>query len=237
MISVILPSIHEELFHRAVDNVVATSKTSIKIVAVTPFNPLSALNVHWIEWVPDPSNQGAPFAQALGAANATGDYIAAFADDFAFVDGWDVAILGDFLRRERKHGRRYLMGMRYDLGNWVGTCFGRYYPNFPFMRRAILPAVGWIDGSYDKGFGDCDFGMRFWAMGGRVEFSEAVALRCLPIDGNRKSRADLCTDEDMAQFVSRWAGKFGAGWKTENLFDFNRNVDAAPYMAERTVLP
>jgi hypothetical protein len=128
------------------------------------------------------------------------------------------------------------MGLRYDRhdgSDWAGTCFGLYYPNFPMMRRAGAVSAGWFDGDYRQGFSDCDLGMRVWNLGGFCAFSSRPAIFLSKdtdgrlVDVVRKSK--LYEPADYHRFVARWAPRYGGGWNTAVLQDFNVNVSVGAH--------
>jgi hypothetical protein len=229
-ISITLPCLYPDLLDRAVANINATTRLPHEILVVGPFEAKGD-NVVWIR---EDKPRGVAYAQHVAGMAATGDFVAASADDYDFVDGWDDILLTDFLDRERLHGVRYVMGMRYAIDNLVGTTFGMYYPNFPFMRRSSIEYFGWISPEYKRGFGDCDLGMRVWDRGGVCEFSAAEILKpvrnadgSLTLDDQRKR--SLAEKEDLELFVRRWGGKYGEGWDTSHLRGFNFDLDITFY--------
>lgn len=233
-ISITLPSIYPEALNRTLANIRATTRNEYEVIVVSPFR-VEEQNVIWIE---ETERRGCNFAQDIAARYATGDFITAFADDWIYVDGWDEKILPDFLEREHQWEGKYLMGLRYDHWDLVGTVFGIYYANFPFMRRSNLDRYGWLAPEYKLGFGDCDLSLRVWHHDGRCEFSREKVLTITEEDGLRKKNIALFTPEDFALFVSRWGPIYGRGLKTDELRDFN--LDVVPeildeFAAERTI--
>lgn len=227
-ISITLPSIYPDSARRAIDNINERSCFAHEILVVSDFEATGD-NVVWIK---ETERKGVAHAQHVAAQHATGDYVTAFADDYEYVPNWDAQILADFTSREGER-EPFVMGVRYGL-KLIGTCFGLYYPNFPFMRRSVIKEIGYISPDYVRGFGDCDLGMRVWAAGGVCEFSQAELM--FPIMGDfgktlddvRKAGA-LCTDDDRNLFVSRWSNRFGKGWDTRTLRGFNLDVDTDFY--------
>lgn len=233
-ISVTLPTLFPSLLSEAVRNINSATRSPVEILVVSPFEA-TGKNVVWIR---ETSQRGVAAAQHEAGMHATGDFVAASADDYRFSQGWDERLIPDFLQREQKHDGRYVMGMRYAVDDMVGTVFGIYYPNFPFMRREAIEKYGWISPDYRQGFGDCDLGMRVWNRGGVCEFSLDAPLKPLrsqtgsTLDHVRKK--SLAADEDIKLFVSRWAPHYGNGWDTSTLRGFNLDVGlfACPYVLE-----
>jgi hypothetical protein len=224
-LSITLPSIHPDALARAVENINAATRLPHEILVVSPFTAYGP-NVTWIV---ENERRGCNFAQAAAAKYATGDLLIAHADDFHYTDGWDDKIVPDFLRREKMWGDNYLMGLRYDIGDRVGTVFGMYYGNFPLARRSSAEKFGWLGPEYKIGFGDSDLSMRVWDSGGHCEFSAEKVLYPVrgaggTLDDERKQHV-LFAPEDMELFLSRWADKYGEGWDTMHLRGFNLDVD------------
>jgi hypothetical protein len=224
-ISITLPSIYPEALRRSLANIRDTTRNEYEVIVVSPFRVESPS----IVWIEETERRGCAFAHDVAARRATGEFITAFADDWLYVDGWDEKILPDFLERECQWADEYLMGLRYD-GGLVGTVFGIYYANFPFMRRSNLDRYGWIGPEYRLGFGDSDLSLRVWHRGGRCEFSRERVLDNAEDDRMRKKTIALFAPEDLALFVSRWAPIYGKGLKTDNLRDFN--LDVCPEIIE-----
>jgi hypothetical protein len=230
MISITLPSLFPNLAKRAIDNINATTQRPHEILVVSPFE-IFGPNVVWVK---EPKPHGVAYAQHSAAVASKGDFIAASADDYDFVDGWDDIIIPDFERRESLYpGKFYSMGLRYAVDDLVGTVFGIYYPNFPIVRRHTFEKCGWISPDYKGGFGDCDFGMRIWKRGGVCEFSTETILHPLIADTGKtldhERKTALFAPQDMVLFASRWGNRFGVGWKKSYLRGFNLDVNICKY--------
>lgn len=224
-ISITLPSIYPDSLANAINNINETTRLPHEILVVSPFE-MRGDNVVWIQ---ETERRGCNYAQVVAAKYATGDLITAHADDFHYVDGWDEKVVPDFLERERLCRGFYLMGLRYDIANWVGTVFGMYYANFPFARRELMSKLGWLGPEYKRGFGDSDLSMRVWDHGGVCEFSTDKVL--VPVRGSAGTLDDmrkqhvLFEPEDMALFLMRWKQRYGIEWDTSYLRGFNLDVD------------
>lgn len=230
-ISITLPSIYPEALGRCLDSVAANTHGPYEVIVASPF-PVDRPNVIWVQ---ESERRGCNHAQNIAGQHVTGDLVMGFSDDYLCVAGWDTRVKADFLEREAIHGGNYVMAVRYDA-QWVGTTFGMLYANFPLTRRKNLARYGWYDGTFRAGFGDCDLSMRFWDGGGVCEFSREILLLGTPDDA-RKAGV-LLQDGDLERFVARWAPKFGAGWNTGTLRDFNIDVvpERAPQiLRDRTV--
>ena len=220
--------------YRALTNIANATRSDYEVLVVSPFR-VERPNVVWIE---ETVRRGCAYAHDVAAKRATGDLITAFADDWTYADGWDETILPDFLERERKWAGKYLMGLRYDHLDLVGTVFGIYYANFPIMSRVNLKRYGWIGPDYKLGFWDADLSLRVWCKGGRCEFSSAKVVTSTPDNISRKTDVALCTAGDMALFISQWSPIYGRGMKTACLRDFNLDVIPEYFdscMLERTI--
>lgn len=217
--SITLPSLHPELLFRALRNIRQTTFGEYEVIVVSPFE-VSAPNVIWVR---EEEPKGCACAHARAAEHATGDFLLAFADDHILVDGWDIAVAKDLIAFEKKLENKIgAIGLRFANANVMGTVFGKYYPNFPFMRREVVLQVGWIGNDYERGFGDCDLGMRIWDAGGWCEQSTR-SLILIHADDARKSGANY-SNADLALFVHRWGDKYGRGWDITHLRGFNIDI-------------
>jgi hypothetical protein len=243
MISITLPSIHEDACHRTLDNIRSTTRGAFQIVVVSPFEVI--VDDHHVTWVRELEPRGCAYAHHVAARHAIGDFLVAFADDHEFVDGWDEVAVEEFKRRavafrsrviRAEHGDLsamsvgpFALGLRGAHSGHVGTNFGIYYPYFPMMCRADVHDVGWIDPDYRAGFGDSDLAMRVWSSGGRCEWSEAGLLRPMPSDKRKEASDDrrpaaAYTDADLALFIRRWASRYAPGWPIVGIDSFNIDV-------------
>lgn len=227
-ITITLPSIYPDALSAAIDNIKATTRNEHHIIVVSPFE-VHRSDVFWIR---DINGCGANYAHNVAARFADGDFITVAVDDFHYVDGWDEILIADFLDREQQAKTDLLMGIRYVTNDYVGTVFGIYYANFPFMRQSCLKKIGWLGSEYVRGFGDSDLSLRFWSAGGRVEFSERALLEPVPDPGGSSFTLDhvrkqdvLFTEQDYATFVTRWGGQYGIGWDIANLRGFNHDFN------------
>lgn len=249
MISITLPSIHQEACSRALANIAETTRGPYEAIVVSPFRPDGA-NVVWLrEQVP----QGCAYAHAMAAGRARGAYIVPFADDHEFVPDWSEIAIENFERRERRfdHQPRVMVAIRNEDGHvlpmnsigpfalglrgahsgHIGTNWGTYYCYFPFMRLSDVHRVGWIGQDYQRGFGDSDLSMRVWSAGGRCEWSEQGLIRPTPDDHRKgddgaRTAGVGYTEADLRQFVDRWAPRYGCDWNIDDIDGFN--VDLRP---------
>jgi hypothetical protein len=224
-ISITLPSLYPKELARAVENINATTRAAHEILVVSPFE-FSGDNVMHIR---ESESRGCNYAQALASKFASGDLIVAHTDDFDYVDSWDDLIIPDFLEREKLYKGDYLLGLRYDIDDFVGINFGMYYANFPMMRCANLEKFGWLGQEFKIGFGDSDLSMRVWDRGGTCEFSKDKVLRqALYFDGSAidsRRKSSTYTEKDLLLFASRWIPKYGDGWDTTRLEGYHTIVD------------
>jgi hypothetical protein len=231
-LSITLPSLYPEACITALTNIRKTTRSPYEVIVVGPFDPGRSDAVLWLY---EKEQQGVAAAHFDAARIALGTFLVPFADDHAFVDGWDEIALENFVRREAcAEARPFCLGLRGAHSGHVGTEFGIYYPYFPMARRADVERIGgWITADYEAGFGDSDFAMRMWAGGGRCEWSERGLLTPCPAD-KRKEAVDgrrpaaRYTDADLALFLERWAPRYGAGWDTSHIDRFN--IDVLPEM-------
>lgn len=228
MISIALPSIYPEACARTLCNVRDATRSRYEVILVSPFEPPRGhRHVWWIKEEPRDAT-GCTAAHARAAEHFAGDYVLPWADDQIFVDGWDVATLRNYGRREEAFhrsfpGKPFVLGLHHCQPRHVGTEFGIYYPYFPFLRRAYVERLGWFDPAYRKGFADSDFAMRVWSAGGRCEWQEGSQIIVHPDDGRKAG--SVFAQADMELFVQRWAPLYGKGWRTRHIRDFNIDVE------------
>jgi hypothetical protein len=227
VISLTLPSLFPAACHRALNNLRDATRSRYEVILVSPFEPpLGHPEVWWIKEEPDQAT-GCNAGHARAWACLTGDFVLPWVDDHLLTDGWDVAVLRQYDRREALFhrvapGAPFALGLRHCWPRHVGTEFGIYYPYFPFTRRSNLERVGWFDPAYRKGFADSDLALRIWSAGGRCEWTETSQL-VVHHDDDRKAGV-VFTDADMALFLSRWASRYGKGWDTSQIRGFNMDV-------------
>jgi hypothetical protein len=231
MISISLPSIHPAALKRTLDNLEATTRCPYEIIVVAPELTADTMARAHVVWVKDESMGGCNAGHAQALTMATGDFILAWVDDHLMVDGWDEIALRDLADcRERSSlDLPYMVGLRQTTEPpQVGTVFGMYYPYFPIMPNRQARNGLWFDPIYRRGFGDADLALRVWYRGGRAEWSSRPVVIVHPDDERKGS--DLTTEADMAEFIDRWAPKFGKGWPTATLRDFNidANISTLP---------
>lgn len=241
MITVTLPSLYPDALVRVLNNLRDATRSKLQVLVVSPFAPpVDFPGVEWIEEDRTRSN-GCNAGHARALDSMTGDFVMPWVDDHLLSDGWDVDLLRDYVVREKLFhasapGKPFVVGLRHCWPHHVGTEFGVYYPYFPFLRRAYLDAVGWFDPAYKKGFADSDLALRVWSSGGRCEWSSR-SLIVVHHDDDRKAGV-VFEQSDMDLFVERWAGKYGRGWQTGKIRDFNMDVvpEAIPSLAsDRTI--
>jgi hypothetical protein len=225
MISVIIPSLHPNSLARALDNLAQVTTADYEAVVISPFPPQGAR----VRWVKEEAPLGGPCAaQAYAGQYATGDYVLALSDDRILFPGWDQVVLKDFDRAPKN--RPFGLGLRHKDPAFVGTVFGINYPNFPMMRRSDVLSLGWYDPIFRASWGDVDLGLRIWDAGGRCEWSSEPVMSVHPDDEINGRRVDW---SDMHRFIERWGKKYGKGWRTEWIGDFN--LDVYPEMVPQLV--
>lgn len=228
-ISISLPSIYGPALERTLKNIRDATRNSYEVILVSPIQPpIDEEHVVWIE-EKEGTGTGCNAGHAAAYPRMTGDFLTPWVDDHFYVDGWDALAIQNYEDREKafgKKGKPFVLGLRHAFPHHVGTEFGIYYPYFPFIRRSYVKnAKGWFDAAYKKGFADSDLALRVWAAGGRCEWSDH-ALVTVHSDDSRKVGI-MFEQSDMDLFVSRWAPKYGEGWSTSTIRDFN--LDIEPY--------
>lgn len=212
---------------RALKNVRDATRQPYEIILVSPFNPQVDGLEGKVIWIDEPAGTGtgcnAGHAKALD--HMTGEFVTPWVDDHFYADGWDLVALPDYEAGEKRHtkGKPFSLGLRHSWPYHVGTLFGMYYPYFPVIRRKYLDTVGWFDAEYKQGFADSDLAMRIWQAGGRCEWSSQSLVVVHP-DDDRKNGA-IYANKDYELAVERWAPKYGKGWATADLRDFNIDVE------------
>ncbi len=238
-VSITLPSIWPEPLKRTLYNVrdACRGLDSYEVIVTSPFEPFLEADPEHIVWVREEpgTGKGAGPAHAAAAAIAKGEFITPFCDDHLYSDGGLSLAIQKYVEREQlfhqqpgKASKPFSMGLMHLHPRHIGTNFGCYYPYFPFMRRVYIDQIGWFDPGYQQGFGDSDLAFRVWDAGGRCEYSD-FPLICATPDDARKARS-LYEQSDMDLFLSRWADKYGQGWKTDNLRDFNVDIDPVVFV-------
>ena len=215
-ISLTLPSLHPRALDRTLRNVLQASRGDVEVIVVSPMNP--PVRDAKVKWVRERDPRGPNAAHALAFGEVAGGLVLAWVDDHLLIDGWDEIVRREFLAKE--NGSTLLYGLRQTEPSQIGTVFDLYYPYFPCMRVSAAKAIGWFDGAYKRGFADCDLAMRVLDAGGVCEWSDIPLVVRTPDDKDEVS----CADGDMELFLERWKGRYGHGWRTENLRDFNRDV-------------
>lgn len=239
-VSIILPSRHEDALRGALANIEETTRGEYEVILVAPEAMIVGREGSYqgaFRLVGD--EKGPVRTQALGVRYTRGEFVVAHADDARYTPGWDDAAVVDYEAREalyaadaRFSGQPYVMGLRFGL---LGTAFGMYYANFPFVRRATIATLGWYDPDFTGGFADIDLSIRAWDHGGVCEFSEAQLLEVVTeIDQRKKAKVADPGDADL--FVRRWAPRYGQGWDTSRLDGYNVNLrPTADILENRTV--
>ncbi len=234
-VSVLLPTLYPKLSERAIASLREHGAEGVElefiIVSPEPFSDKGGDLV----WVKESSPRGNCAANRLALEHATGEFVVCVSDDATYARGWLREALS-FYRAHAPADRPYIVGL--PIRGLVGTCFGRYYANFPFFRRELLakyPAVGenfypeWVSAHW----GDVSLSMSVWHHGGEVH--------CLPVPivafqpdrmGAPESPVKLhAFKADTDEFVARWSGKLGEGWPVETFKDFN--IDATSKLIEQ----
>lgn len=222
-ISFTLPSVFPDDLNRTLDAIYAATRTiDYEIVVVSRFE----VSKPKVKWVREDEARGCVPAHVTAFENASGDFVLAFSDDVTVLPNWDAQAMADF--HEREQGRRpFCLGLHLST-RVVGTVFGIYYPFFPLVRRATLDAVGFFSDRYQAHFADSDLALRIWEGGGRCEFSSRpLIIHHDPKRDQGRTRKHRSLAADMAVFSERWKSKYGRGWDTDQLEDFNLEINPA----------
>ena len=227
-LSLTLPTLFPGPAMRVIENVRATVRDiDYEIIVVGPFEVTGPD----IQWVREETPRGSAAASATAYEHSTGDVICPIADDAEFKPGWAEEGVGALVKFER--GRPYAAGIG-QTNQIVGTVFGIYYPFFPMVRRSTLDAVGgFFSPRYKHHFTDADLAFRIWSVGGACGFTERDYIEIKPRDVGDSVKAaerlDASRNEslrrDMDAFLGLWGARYGKGWKTDDLRDFNIDVD------------
>ncbi len=232
MISISLPSIYPDLVGRTLRNIRDATRSEYEVILVSPEPPPADCAEH-VTWIEEPAGSGTGCNAGHAAAweHMKGEFVTPWVDDHLYVDGWSALAIANYERREKKFhakhpGKPFALGLRHIWPHHVGTQFGVYYPYFPLVRREYIEQVGWYDPAYLKGFADGDLALRIWSAGGRCEWTDAGLIQVDMVADNRKAGV-MFEQSDMDLFVERWAPRYGDGWATSHIRDFN--IDIEPY--------
>lgn len=225
-LSLTLPTLFPEPAMRAIENVRATVQgIDYEIVVASP-HEFSGPDIRWVK---EDAPRGAGIASDMAAKASTGDVICPMADDAEFAPGWAQAGLQTLMQNER--GRLYAVGIG-QLNGMVGTVFGIYYPFFPMVRRSTVEKVGgFFRPQYKHHFTDSDFAFRIWSAGGECGWTPGNYVTRLKREADADSAARLDASRnaslrtDTAAFLGFWRDRYGRGWETGELRDFNIDVD------------
>ena len=222
VISITLPSIHPAKLDRAVQNIRDTTRGVYEIIVVSPFPPSRGSD---IVWEPEDEPRGANRAHAAAIPFARGYHVLAWSDDHLLAPGWDDQVLAELSCLEVINPYT-MLGLRHADVKHVGTCFGHYYPYFPFASFRTIERVGWYDPNYKRGFADCDLGLRVWRAGGFCAWSAPLVTRCEDDEKRLPDDEAGYEPEDLEMFLAHWRPMFGKRWLTRLVRDFN--VDVVP---------
>ncbi len=215
-VSITLPSIFPAALDRALANIRATTKGDYEVVVVSSFKVVGP-DVLWVE---ETQRNGCAFAHTVAAKHASGDFITATADDCDYFPAWDQKMIQIYDERAPRDGGNFCLGLHYGL---LGSVFGIYYANFPFMRRDQALSLGYFDGNYKKGFTDSDLGLKVWSSGGRCEYSVEKLIEVTAEDA-RKGGED-CPADDLEYFIEKWGSKYGRGFDISYMRAINVDFD------------
>lgn len=218
MLSIVLPSIHQDSLQRMLGNIFALTKGDYEVVVVSPFRPEFHARMRNI-WIPELERLGSSGAQAYGFPYAVGEFIVALSDDVELIlNGWDLEVVRNFeeqevagvLSKSPLMDAPFLMGtslvldMRLDSGG-VNAIFGQTYATLPMMRRTNAQYHGWYDPVFFSRHGDSDLSLRIWKAGGCVAWSREAIVRVHP--DNVRNGMTLRGD-DGVKFLQRWKHQF-----------------------------
>ncbi len=238
MISITLPSLYPETLVSCLENLDASTAGRFEVIVVGPHRPRVGLKKGTLVWVEEFPEQarGIAAAHEKAFAAAAGDFVFAYADDHLLEYGWDNAALVEFNERER--ASIFCLGLRETPPHdEVHVSFGRYYANFPIMRRRDVYTVGgWLSGKFKVGYSDTDLSLRVWHAGGHCEWSKCRPLR--PTQQNARSKGaehQAALHDDMQLLFHRWpdlASEWTPNFKQNPLRHPGRdfNVSVSPSM-------
>jgi len=215
MISILLPSLREELLNkRVVEFALTNPTTQYQLVVVSPFE-VKGPNVKWLKDVP-------PFKGSVRATNfalgsAIGEYIMYFSDDVSptkdclknmieFVKANEMGNINPFVgafRMNRDNGA--------EIGPW--GVFGYPYACYGVVSRASLLKLGNVlfNHNYLYSWVDCDLSMRVWDLGGKVEICENAIVIPKQVDDEVYRSHRTTFNQDFNTFANKWHPKYGEG--------------------------
>ncbi|MCQ8102486.1 hypothetical protein NP590_00095 [Methylomonas sp. SURF-2] len=215
-ISITLPSLYPDALARTLKNIRNTTSVDYEIIVVSPFK-VDETDVIWIE---EKERNGSAFAHAVASSRATGNFITATSDDCEYLPGWDIQAIANFSARKPKDGSMFCLGLHFGL---IGTVYGIYYCNFPFMRLEDALSIGYFDGRFKKDFTDTDLSFKVWSKGGRCEYSKKKLINITKAD--IRKGGENCLDEDLDLFAKKWGAIYGQGFKASSMRCINIDFD------------
>lgn len=179
-----------------------------EIVCVAPFE----IRGEKIVYVAEPESRGCypAYRQALSASR--GDVFAFFTDDMVAIPGW-AHRLADELAAAEAHHFPFVGGLR--PVNWplCHSMYGRYFANWPvFTRRTITTISEPFGDEFPHHFGDCDFALRVWEAGGRVDLLSHRKIFVLmenPVRPSSPFAPTTGVQPAFEKFKAKWAPRFG----------------------------
>jgi hypothetical protein len=218
MLSILLPSIHQDSLQLMLGNIFATTNNDYEVVVVSPFEPKFPPKMRGL-WVPEEGRLGSSGAQAYAVHFAAGEFIVALSDDVELIRPfWNNEVIHNFKEQERGGslqksplmdapllmGTSLVLDMRLDSGG-VNAIFGQTYATLPMMRHSTAQYHGWYDPTFFSRHGDSDLSLRIWKAGGCVAWSKEAIVRVHP--DNARNGMTL-RDDDGVKFLQRWKSHF-----------------------------
>ena len=220
-VSICIPSIFPVLAEKAVRKLLEKTDLNIDFEIVVLCR--EEIKNNRVKWIKDNNPKGVFDAYQTCFENTTGTFVCTLADDRAIHDGWLNHALDVFKKREKN--QTYLLSLLCN-NRLLGTCFGRLYANYPFLRRETALKIGGLfRRDYRAHFGDPDLAMRVWNAGGVVEFTPNVCVSSLWREGEKESPYKFTSfNRDLKIFLRHWKNTIGRDWSCKFLRDFNLDI-------------
>lgn len=213
MISILIPSLRETLLRQKITEFAFTNPTTrYEIVVVSPFE-IKESNVIWIK-------DSAPFRGSVKATNqalgsARGEYVMYFSDDVSPTKDC-LKNMTEFLKsREMSNINPFVGAFRMNKpnGSQIGPfkVFNKLYACYGCISRKSLLKLNNIlfKGNFLYSWCDCDFSLRVWELGGKVEVCQNAIVIPKQIEDEIYLNHRKTFNNDFEIFANLWYPKLG----------------------------
>ena len=208
MVSILLPSLREELVKQRVKEWVTNNpNTDFEIIVVSPFKIVGE-HVLWTEDYPP--FKGSVFATNLALSRAKGDYIIYFSDDVAPTK----LCLKNMLEFMKDKPEPFLGAFKMftPTGKEIGA-FGAYkklYACYGCLSRNTLLKLSNIlfRPEFKYSWADIDLSLRVWELGGQVEICPIAGVIPKQVEDEVYRSHRTTFDQDFNTFANKWHPKY-----------------------------